>query len=346
MFTFQPSLTKSFGHLTITLFLLFCLLIPATLVAASQQVDLSLVANTQNVAVGDTFTVSLVMKAGTDAPSIQIQNLPIPGLEKFASRGVSNQTQFQSINGVSVIQYESTHVLVAQEPGTYTIGPVTLPSHTGSSTTSDTLTITVGSAPGSNQLQNSDALENNKEIVPKQNNSAATSQYNTSMLRDGFLWFVLIGLFGYVVYDLYTRKPKDTPTDKSDTKLESTSGSSETSAIDEPSQTPLSTTDTPVSDDSHTATSYDFGALSTITDRSYYQRVIDELGTYIHSITKTPPPTTQVTSDHIRHVLAESTLPQETQEKISAVLAECDVGKYAPEEQARRNKIQSIITTL
>ncbi len=106
---------------------------------AQNAVLVELTASVSELAVGDTFQVSIKLK-NASIGSLNIGNVVVPGIENFQQQSSSQSTQVQMINGATTAVTETVLTLVATKEGEFSIGPIIIDSG-GVSATSNTISV-------------------------------------------------------------------------------------------------------------------------------------------------------------------------------------------------------------
>lgn len=180
---------------------------------AAEKTELSLSLSDDSIAVGDTFTLTLSMKSGTDAPAVQINTLSVPGLEAFRQSGVSRQTQIQVINGVTAVVANSAYQLTAEQPGDFTIGPVTY-QLTGTSTITSNSVVLHVAAKNNGLFGHVKNVKSDHTLTNRDTDNApvgswsALSRWHQEKMRDVLLWLLLVLSLGFSLF-FYFKKDED-----------------------------------------------------------------------------------------------------------------------------------------
>ncbi len=178
----------------ILLFSIFSILI-FNIALAEEVVQIELNADKNEVAIGDSFRVSLQLK-NASTNGINIGNINIPGINNFDQRGSSQSTRVQMINGATSAITETILTLVAVKEGEYQIGPVEI-SSSGVSVKSNIIKINVSKGKGKSFFNNK--TDDNIALV-------AVKDQGGRLNSD---WLVNMGVFlllVILVYALYVRK--------------------------------------------------------------------------------------------------------------------------------------------
>ena len=329
---------------------LFAFSFPHRYAIAKSGMTLELSASSDTVDVNEDFYVVATLKAGTDTSVVNLGALRIPGLENFEQYGVSNNTQFQSINGVSVIETKSVHHLTALKSGTYTIGPVAVSTGLSGSDKilSNTITITVndgdGLLGGLLKKDNEKKFTNNKDTITDVIDQNVYESANDNIEEKGkvrgndiftdkrivFWLFIIIPVF-VLLYLLLKKDSEKFKKQISDLSVEI-------------KNTVLNIDDKIVEEDGDYKKSVSFNLkkevddLFKINDKSFYAIVVSLLATYL-SIVSDNSKVADYNLKTLRQNLEQYGLSEEDKEIINRVLRECDVGKYAPDNSDTHKKI-------
>ena len=179
-------------------FLIVVLLFLPLITCAAEAVQVELKVDKNEVAVGDSFNVAVIMKNASTG-GLNIGNVNIPGIDKFRQQGSSQSTQIQMLNGATTAVTETDITLVAVSEGEYTIGPVAINAG-GTPVTSNTIMVKV------DKKANNSFFGDNSGAGPAAGNTA-----NSGGGRGGD-WIVnalAVVLLTGMAYALYLRKRRE-----------------------------------------------------------------------------------------------------------------------------------------
>ena len=115
--------------------------------AIDPNIELELSSDKQQIKKGDQFKIMASLKILNSQSHVNLQQIQIPGVEKFLPVGTSQSTQITKINNEIAAISEMQKTLLAHEMGTFYVGPIqfSLQSSDGEviNVASNTLTITV-----------------------------------------------------------------------------------------------------------------------------------------------------------------------------------------------------------
>lgn len=303
---FLPWLRATLIGLLLTFFFVpaFSLAAPV----ASVQLDTS----ATTVSVGDSFTVSIEMKAGTESGGLSLGQLTIPGIENFSQRGSYSQTQLQSINGVTAAVTKQTYELVAKKAGEYTIGPVslTLPGAV-SAISSNSVTIHVQKDGGFFASSKSKDQDQQSTPASPQDVTGGTPKTPSYPIEiDTVLILIIAGLLLFILYtQLKTPTKKTVPPETSATT--EPSASSETDVVQTQESESVTHTDT-------SSPLFNLPSLVTLPEKELYAVVKEKIDAFLTS---------------------HPDLTDDQQQLLTHIRNECDVGKFAPPDPANHKRV-------
>ena len=162
---------------------------------ADEVMEIKLSVDKNEVAIGDSFKVSLQLK-NASTNGINIGNINIPGINNFNQRGSSQSTKVQMINGSTSAITETIFTLIAVKEGEYQIGPVEISSN-GVSVKSNIIKINVSKS-------NSKSFFNNK--TRNSINLATAKNKNHNFNSNLFINIIAFLLLIILIYTFYIRK--------------------------------------------------------------------------------------------------------------------------------------------
>ncbi len=309
----------------------------------SQKVELLLSVDKTNIALGESLTLALSMKAGSDSPSVSISSIDIPGIESFSQSSIFDQTQVQIINGVSAVLHKSERTLYPNKTGEFTIGPAILTLPDGTNVKSNTVTVVVSDKKmgflGIKKTNNDLNIQKTKDVGANSKEKTSFKKFDSSFITDAFLWVIIIGLLIYIVY--IVRK-----TDQQDVDSKGMSVKHSKSNLNEKNKNNTNMK----REENGKIGDYDefvssIVSLGEIKDKKQYGFIFKEIIDFI--------------SKKIDFNFSEGVSVKDVIEKLNKVdlddskknilhliLTECDIGKYAPYDQKRTELINSLIDKL
>jgi len=113
--------------LSLKLFVIIFIFIFPFTILAQETVDVRLDSSTNEVAINDSFQLFVIFK-NTNNYSLRLDNLNMPGLDKFQKIGTSRSSKTQIINGKASSVTEMALTLRPSVVGEFEIGPLTISS--------------------------------------------------------------------------------------------------------------------------------------------------------------------------------------------------------------------------
>lgn len=184
--------------------------------AIEADIELELRANKEQIGKGEQFQVITSLKIANSKSHINLQQIPVPGVEHFLPVGTSQSTRAQMMDGQMAAVSEVQKTLLAHQIGTFHLGPVqfSLQSSDGEITkvASNTIAITVTEpilsiAEKNYQAQQAtkSALEDESEKIFERSKKQVES-FPIEKIIKVFLAFFFIG--GGLALSFYLRQPQ------------------------------------------------------------------------------------------------------------------------------------------
>lgn len=124
------------------IFILFILFVSPILVNAKSDAKIELVLDPSEVAVGESFNLSIAI-SGLDQADLNNLNLSLPGVEKMEITNKSQSSKMEIVNNVSKSISQIDLSMISMNEGSYTLGPIKLALKDGTTLTSNSVEIKI-----------------------------------------------------------------------------------------------------------------------------------------------------------------------------------------------------------
>lgn len=190
------------------------ILIGVNVARAQEATQIKLSVSKSEVAVGDTFEVSVSVK-NDNTGDLNIGNIAVPGLENFQQIGSSQSTKVQIMDGETIAITETVLTFRALKVGDYDIGPIELKSKK-TSVKSNTVHIKVTKKEAKKSFFKNSKDNKVVSAVSEQKNKLKKSNIGGVLINT--IAFILLCVFIFALYKQKQYK-KDSVGDVNDDKV-------------------------------------------------------------------------------------------------------------------------------